>query len=94
MLDKPEHGVSGAAKSPGGQIQRSVESRDIGRFLQFDPLEKITPPSFHQFLFQFNFLLDWEMTLLFYPNFFKGKGKLPPNKIGLFLIRRHSQNVK
>ena len=28
------------------------------------------------------------MTLLFYPNFFRGK--LPPNKIGLFLIRRHS----
>ena len=25
------------------------------------------PPSFHQFLFVFNnFLLDWEMTLLFY----------------------------
>ena len=26
------------------------------------------------------------VTLLFYPNFFRGK--LPPNKIGLFLIRR------
>ena len=32
------------------------------------------------------------MTLLFYPNFFRGK--LPPNKIGLFLIRRHSLNIK
>ena len=39
-----------------------------------------------------NFLLDWEMTLLFYPNFFRGK--LSPNKIGLFLIRRHSLNIK
>ena len=32
------------------------------------------------------------MTLLFYPNFFRGK--LSPNKIGLFLIRRHSLNIK
>ena len=32
------------------------------------------------------------MTLLFYPNFFRGK--LPPNKIGLFLIRRHSLSIK
>ena len=38
------------------------------------------------------FTVDWEMTLLFYPNFFRGK--LPPNKIGLFLIRRHSLNIK
>ena len=32
------------------------------------------------------------MTLLFYPNFFRGK--LPQNKIDLFLIRRHSLNIK
>ena len=32
------------------------------------------------------------MTLFFYPNFLKGK--LPPNKISLFLIIRHSQNIK
>ena len=32
------------------------------------------------------------MTLIFYPNFFRGK--LPPNKIGLFLIIRNSQNIK
>ena len=29
---------------------------------------------------------------IFYPNFFRGKP--PPNKIGLFLIRRHSLNIK
>ena len=32
------------------------------------------------------------MTLLVYSNFFRGK--LPPNKIGLFLLRRHSLNIK
>ena len=32
------------------------------------------------------------MTLLFYPNFFRGK--LPPNKIGLFLIRQHYLHIK